>query len=328
MKKRLLSAIALAVITVVLLPGTLEAPTVFAVADASPAPQKKEVFLASLRLAQTTVAPRKIVGADGRESLGIKTTADRVYVADDRSGAELYAVNADKPTPLASITKLMTARVFRAHGVDWGRVITMEGVVADGGTPYFENGDKVTVRDLWNAMLVGSSNTAALALAKSTGLSIDEFVAEMNASAAGLGMGSTHFSEPTGLDQGNISTPSDVAKLARTQFSDPEVVKTVAQSAFDLVKISGKTKRVFSTDKLLGSFVSKAPYKLIGGKTGYITESGYNIVVSLSKTGAAPITVVVMGAASNDLRFQEAKSLAYWTFQNYRWASPLTAASR
>jgi serine-type D-Ala-D-Ala endopeptidase (penicillin-binding protein 7) len=328
MKKRLLSALALAVIAVVFLPGTLEAPTVFAVADASPAPQKKEVFLASLRLAQTTVAPRKIVGADGRESLGVKTTADRVYVVDDRSGAELYAVNADKPTPLASITKLMTARVVRAHGLDWNRVITMENVVPDGGTPYFENGDKVTVRDLWKAMLVGSSNTAALALANATGLSLDEFVAEMNASAAGLGMVATSFSEPTGLSQDNISTPSDVAKLARTEFSDPEVVKTVALPAFDLVKISGKTKRVFSTDKLLGTFVSKAPYKLIGGKTGYIVESGYNMVVSLTKSGAAPITVVVMGSASNDLRFQEAKSIAYWTFQNYHWASPLAAATK
>jgi D-alanyl-D-alanine carboxypeptidase len=205
----------------------------------------------------------------------------------------------------------------------------MDKVVADGGVAYFANGDQITVRDLWKTMIVGSSNTAALTLAKASGLSDADFVTEMNANAAGLGMMATHFVEPTGLDNQNFSTAKDIAALARAEFADAEVAQTTAIPYFDLVKIKGATKRVVATDKLLGSFINKAPYKLLGAKTGYITESGYNIVISVTRDGAAPVTVVVLGAASNDLRFQEAKSVAYWAFQNYRWGTgQLSAALR
>lgn len=335
MRERLISAIIASAIVFTALPGTLAAPTVLAspslvqeqkVKNQLP---KTEVFIASLPTAKPAAKPQKKIGADGRESLSVATTADHIYVVDQTSDTVLYGMRENERVPLASITKLMTARVFRSYGVSWDKVVTMEGVVPDGGTAYFKNGDQVTVRDLWRTMLVGSSNTAALALAKITGLTSEEFVAEMNASAAGLGMVNTRFTEPTGLDEKNISTAVDISRLARANFSDPEVAAAAAMPYFDLVKIAGAPKRVVSTDKLLGSFIAKAPYKLLGGKTGFINESGYNIVISVTRADASPITVVVLGAASNDLRFQEAKSMAYWTFENYLWpARKLTAATR
>ena len=277
--------------------------------------------VASLPVAASTPKPQKKIGLDGRESLGVKTTATHIYVVDQTSNTALYGVRENEQVPLASITKLMTARVFRSLNVDWNKVVTMNNVTPDEGIAYFKNGDQVTVRDLWKTMLVGSSNTAALTLGKATGLSISDFVAEMNANAAGLGMKNTHFVEPTGLDEKNVSTASDIALLARADFSDMEIANTVSIPYFDLVKIVGAPKRVVSTDKLLGSFIARAPYKMLGGKTGFINESGYNIVIAVTRTDAAPITVVVLGAASNDLRFQEAKSVAYWSFENYIWPS-------
>lgn len=332
MREKIAAAIISSVIVFVSLPGTILAPTVLAssIRPLSVVDHRLPVtsrFIAALPLAVAAKSPQKIVGVNGRESLGVKTTAQHVYVVDEHSGVELYNQQAAEQVPLASITKLMTARVFRSRGIAWDKVITMDGVAADGGVAYFANGDQVTVRDLWKTMLVGSSNTAAATLAKITGLSNDDFVAEMNASAAGLGMVNTRFVEPTGLDNRNVSTAHDIASLARAEFSDTEVTQTATTLYFDLIKKVGATKRVTSTDKLLGSFISKAPYQLLGGKTGYITESGYNIVISVTRADAAPITVVVLGAASNDLRFQEAKSVAYWTFQNFRWpAERLTAA--
>ena len=150
----------------------------------------------------------------------------------------------------------------------------------------------------------------------------------MNADAAGLGMSNTHFVEPTGLDEKNVSPAADISILAHADFNDPEITSAVSIPYFDLIKIVGAPKRVVSTDKLLGSFITKAPYKLLGGKTGFINESGYNIVISVTRAGAAPVTVVVLGAASNDLRFQEAKSVAYWTFENYVWPARLAAATQ
>jgi len=337
MKIRTVGNIIISIVFLTALPGALQAPTVLASASTVASsltanrqpPTANRPFLASLPVAENMTGPRKIVGADGRESLGVKTTAAHVYVVDQESGATLYNVAADDQVPLASITKLMTARIFRSRGIDWNKVVTMNNVVADGGVAYFANGDQVTVRDLWKAMIVGSSNTAAATLAKVSGLSSADFAAAMNANAAGLGMKNSHFVEPTGLDEHNVSTAADISALARAEFQDPEVTAAAALSSFDLVKIVGATKRVATTDKLLGSFLTKAPYKMLGAKTGYITESGYNIVISVTRENAAPITVVVLGAASNDLRFQEAKSVAYWAFENYSWTKGrLTAAIR
>jgi D-alanyl-D-alanine carboxypeptidase len=334
MREKLISAVIASTIVFVSLPGVSAAPTVLA---SSPRPllvknktaDAPRSYLASLPAAQLAAKPEKKIGTGGRESLGVKTTASHVYAVDDKSNTALYGMAERESMPLASITKLMTARVFRSRSVPWDKVVTLSGVVADGGVAYFKDGDQVSVRDLWKTMLVGSSNTAALALVKTTGLSVDEFITEMNANAAGLGMTGTHFAEPTGLDENNISTAVDISILARVVFNDSEVASTVSVPYFDLVKIVGATKRVVSTDKLLGSFIAKAPYKMLGGKTGFINESGYNIVISVTRVNASPITVVVLGAASNDLRFQEAKSVAYWAFENYIWpANRLTAAMR
>ncbi len=327
MRERLASVIIASAIVFVSLPGASMAPTVLASAPASLAQvpklaqesRAKNQFPRNLPAAASVPKPQKKIGPDGRESLGVKTTASHVYAVDETSGAVLYGLRENEPVPLASITKLMTARVFRGRNIDWNKVVTMDAVASDGGVAYFANGDQVKVRDLWRTMLVGSSNTAALTLAKVSGLSPADFVAEMNANAAGLGMVNTHFVEPTGLDEKNVSTAADIALLARADFADPEVVNTVAIPYFDLVKVVGAPKRVVSTDKLLGSFVTKAPYKMLGGKTGFINESGYNIVISLARADAGAITVVVLGAASNDLRFQEAKSVAYWAFENFVW---------
>jgi len=334
MRERIASAIIASFIVFAALPGTLLAPTVLASASLAQEPRTKNQFprtpsfIASLPVAKPAAKPQKKIGSDGRESLGVKTTASHVYVVDDQSGAALYGLRENEQVPLASITKLMTARVFRSRGIDWNKVVTLAGVAPDQGIAYFANGDQVTVRDLWRTMLVGSSNTAALTLVNASGLSESDFVAEMNADAAGLGMKNSHFTEPTGLDEKNVSTSYDISLLARADFQDPEVANTVSIPYFDLTKVKGATKRVVSTDKLLGSFITKAPYKLLGGKTGFINESGYNIVISVTRAGAAPVTVVVLGAASNDLRFQEAKSVAYWTFENYVWSARLAAATQ
>jgi len=326
MREKIFAAIIGSFIVLLSIPGSVVAPVAQASTGGEPAHPR--AFLARLPLADVRRAPTKIVGAHGEESLGVKTTAPRVYVVDAQSGAALFAKHEDEPAPPASITKLMTARVLRAHGLDWDAQVTIETTADGGGVAYFVPGDEVTVRDLWKAMLIGSSNAAAVALADWTGLTEEQFVGEMNANAAGLGMASTHFADVTGLSPESVTTAHDVAALARAAFADPEISQTAILPGFMMVKSRGVARKVTSTDKLLASFVNKPPYRIMGGKTGFINESGYNIVLQISRENAAPIIVVVLGSGASDLRFQEAKSVAYWTFQNYRWpAGALAKAS-
>jgi len=271
--------------------------------------------------------PQKVVSPDGRESLGVLTTAGRVFVADERSGVPLYADHPDEVGPVASLTKLMTARVLRRRHLDWGATVRVTRVHDGGGMAYFAPGDVVTVRDLWRAMLIGSSNTAALTLVGASGLTEDEFVAEMNAVAAALGMTHTRFVDPTGLGKGNVSTAREISLLVRASVNDPEIREALTTGSFPLEKAVGSYRSVVTTNKLLSSFLNEEPYRILGGKTGYIVESGYNIALSVGNEAAAPIIVVVLGSASSELRFQEAKALAYWAFENHRWPEAAVVAA-
>jgi D-alanyl-D-alanine carboxypeptidase len=318
MRERVISALIGSIIVFLSLPGSVVAPVAQASTGETAHPR---AFIAHLPLADARRAPTKIVGAHGEESLGVKTTAPRVYVVDAQSGAMLFAKHEDEQAPPASITKLMTARVLRAHGLAWDVTVTIETTEDGGGVAYFAPGDEVTVRDLWKAMLIGSSNAAAVALARWTGLTEEKFVGEMNANAAGLGMANTHFADVTGLSPESVTTARDVSALARAAFADPEISETATTPGFMMVKSRGVSRKVTATDKLLASFVNRPPYRIMGGKTGFITESGYNIVLQISRENASPIIVVVMGSGASDLRFQEAKSVAYWTFQNWRWSA-------
>jgi D-alanyl-D-alanine carboxypeptidase len=68
----------------------------------------------------------------------------------------------------------------------------------------------------------------------------------------------------------------------------------------------------------LGSELDRGEYKILGGKTGYISESGYNLVLRVAR-GKDEIVVVVLGSTSGAARFSAAKALALWAFQNFRW---------
>jgi serine-type D-Ala-D-Ala endopeptidase (penicillin-binding protein 7) len=339
MKKKIIGvAIAILIITVLPVPDSTPVFVASSAAAASlsafsRAPRAAGLPVRQVSYAQPTlrkaasVAPQKIIAPNGLESVGVKTTANKVFVADLMSGAELYSQNPDLPTPIASITKLMTALVVLENHPDWKAKVAMNDPVDGGGLPFFSPGDIVTVRDLWQTMLVGSSNAATTALVASTGLSTDAFVSEMNAKAAGLGLPRTHFVEPTGLSAEDVSTARDVSSLLKAAIQQKDISTMMLVDVFNLKKIAGKTVRVVATDKLLDSFINKKPYKILGAKTGFIDESGHNIAISLAKEGAGPVVVVVIGSATDDARFQEAKSLAFWTYKNYHWPSMLSAAN-
>jgi D-alanyl-D-alanine carboxypeptidase len=115
--------------------------------------------------------------------VGVETSAKAVTVVDWASGAPLFEKNADEPTPIASITKLMTALVVLDGSPDWQRAVTF---AADderpGGIPYLIPGEEVTVENLFNMSLIASANGATVALARSTGLSDEEYAFEVRRS--------------------------------------------------------------------------------------------------------------------------------------------------
>lgn len=284
-------------------------------------PRRATLPLAAVVPKPAAVAPVK----KDPNRLGIETTSRAVMVADWKTGASLFEKNADSPQPIASISKLMTALVFLDRDPDWDAVVEMRGSDArPGGVPYLIPGEKVTVRDLFNVSLVPSANEATVALSRSTGLSDDEFVAKMNETAASLGMTGATFVEPTGLDSRNQATARDVAILVRKALERDEIRDVVTKREYRFTAKTGLPHVVRSTDLLLGSFLDAAPYRFLGGKTGFIEEAGYCFGAAAEDADKNGVVAVVLGASTKELRFREVKSLMYWAFDAYSWPKALS----
>lgn len=290
------------------------------VADFRPAPR------ASLPLAANAPVQQGPVKKDPNR-LGVVTTASSAYVADWKTGAVLFEKNADMPQPIASITKLMTALVVLGSNPDWGKQVeVLPGEEPPGGVPYLIPGEIVTVRDLFNLSLVASSNGATVALARSTGLSEEDFAKRMNETATSIGMTDSSFVDPVGLDAGDSASARDVSRLVRAALGHQEIHDAVVQKEYRLTTKAGARRTVRSTDELLGSFLDKPPYAFLGGKTGFIEEAGYCFGAAAQNAEGNGVVAVVLGADSKELRFKEVKSLMYWAFDAYSWPDRLASA--
>lgn len=256
-------------------------------------------------------------------SLGVKVTAESFIVVEPESGAVLYEKNAAEPRAIASITKLMTALVFLQYNKDWNQQITMTaGDYQSGSTPVLLIGDKVTVKDLFYAMMVASSNEAASALARSTGLTKDDFAFQMNQQAKILGMTNSNFVEPTGLSANNQASAEDIIKLIKVAFSHAEVRKAGATKAYSIRTLNGNVARnLENTDKILKEDfgIANSNYKIEAGKTGFINAAGYCFASQIKDENNRRLLIAVLGSSSTYDRFTDTKSLAYWVFNNYRW---------
>lgn len=253
------------------------------------------------------------------KSVGVVVSAQSGMVIDASSGTVLWEKNSTTPRSIASITKLMTALVFVRHNPGWRTLVTIAANDnREGGKAFFVPGDTITVEDLFGATLVGSVNSGAVALERISGLTESEFVAEMNAQAAALGMTDSHFVEPTGLDNSNVATAADVAKLLRTAMAVPAIAQVVRQPQAIITLANGSRRAIASTDWLLDSFVNRPPYRIVGGKTGYTEQAGYCLTMAVENDGRQ-VYSVMLGSADLASRFNDTKGIIDWVFRNYKW---------
>jgi len=253
-------------------------------------------------------------------------TAQAIMVKDVKTGASLYTKDEYTVRSMASITKLMTALVLLEHGIDWEQYIAV--TTAPVLDTHMYAGDVYTAKELWESMLVASSNKAAYTLAESTGWGMDAFVSRMNDRAMELGMGYTRFTDPTGLDSTNVSTAADISLLLEEALRFDKIVSGLHKK--EIVLYSDQkdaTHKAWNTNWLLLGWIPHEISTFVGGKTGYITESGYNFTMQLGDKEHNMIHVVVLGAESHEARFTEARDIAKAVFAAYEWPKTHTELS-
>jgi len=169
-------------------------------------------------------------------------------------------------------------------------------------------GQRLTVRQLLNIMLIPSANDAAVTLAIHVGGTQAKFVAMMNAKGKKIGLKHTHAMDPDGLGKHETSTASDLAVLAQHVMADSHLRQIVGRRSVDVPRPGGKHSVYHSTDLLLGHYKG-----MEGTKTGFTNPAGYCFVGSC-KRGGVELIGVVLGAKSNAGRFSQMRKLLDWGF--------------
>src|SRR5215212_7524993 len=218
-------------------------------------------------------------------------SADAVFVTDISTGTELFAQNADEPLPPASLTKIAAALVvLERANLDESIEIQEEDLVsAEESQVGLVAGDHLSVRDLLRGMLIPSGNDATLALARHVGAAaigeqapaeeaVAEFVSMMNTKAAELGATSSHFTNPTGIDDpDHVMSASDIAVLTKAALQNSLFSEIVATTSAVLgSELVPDGYRVTTTNQLLAEGL------VSGVKTGTTAKAGGCLVTSFS----------------------------------------------
>jgi len=257
----------------------------------------------------TSLPPAPVQPAALKPQLQSKAVVAIKVAGQERIEDILYSKNYDMVLPIASLTKLMTAAVFLDTETPMDKVVTYEaGDNAIGSKLYVSPGETMTVKDLYYTMLVGSANNTANALARSTGLSREEFVQRMNDKAKVWGLEHTHFVDVSGLDPANVSTVYEVALMAKQALKDFRVLQGTTMSAYGF--------RTINTDKPhtirnTAEEMKDSSLRITGMKTGYLDEAGYCFMFKARDNDdlSRDVITVVLGAGSNNQRYQETNEL-------------------
>jgi serine-type D-Ala-D-Ala carboxypeptidase (penicillin-binding protein 5/6) len=225
------------------------------------------------------------------------------YLVDDTTGRDLYAYHADTPRYVASTAKMLTALVALQHLHLTSVVTVPPDALVGGTTANLVAGERLRVRDLFYGMLLPSGNDAAVTLADAAAGSIPAFAVWMNQKARQLGLRSSHFVTPHGMDvQGQYSTARDLTRIARALLAQPFLAEVARTKVYDTRSSDGIYHHWVNLNQLLSAYPGT-----IGVKTGHTPLAGGCLVSADIRHGHRLIGVVLGDTVSG--RFSDSKRL-------------------
>lgn len=241
----------------------------------------------------------------------LKLSSANVLVFDAEAGQPLYAKAADDVTPIASLTKLMTAMVTLDANLPMDELIDVDMEDFDflkGSRSRLRMGATLSRREMLRLALMASENRAASSLARHHPGGTQAFVAAMNKKAAALGMTHTRFADPTGLAAQNVSTANDLAKMVSAAVKYP-VISEFSTTGSHSVEIQG-------TGQVLGfnntNMLVKSPkWDIQLSKTGYIREAG-KCLVMMATISSRPFVIVLLDSLGKYTRVGDAQRVKQW----------------
>ena len=218
--------------------------------------------------------------------------ANIAAIADAETSTLLYEKNASRVTPIASITKLMTAIVTLDAKLPLTDLVTVSDADIDdlkGTRSFLSLGTTLSREAMLHLALMSSENRAAACLSRYYPGGRPAFIAAMNRKAQELGMDNSHFVSPNGLSPADVSTARDLVKLVKAACRYPLIRQFSTDTQFEVhVGKSGRVRLQYgNTDRLVG----REDWEIELQKTGFINESGRCLVMDAQVDGRNLILV-------------------------------------
>lgn len=221
----------------------------------------------------------------------VSTSAVSAILIEAESGNVIYEKNADERRGPASTTKIMTALIaLEKCPLDRIVKVAPEAVGVEGSSVYLYPGEEITMESLLYALMLGSANDAAAAIAYEIAGGIDEFASLMNEKASSLRLYDTHFDNPHGLDsESHYTTARDLAALSRAALQNEAFGKIVSTKKTSIQMHGGEATRVLvNHNRLLREYGD-----VIGVKTGFTKKCGRTLVSAAEQDGVRLIAVTL-----------------------------------
>jgi serine-type D-Ala-D-Ala carboxypeptidase (penicillin-binding protein 5/6) len=274
-------------------------------------------------------APILLMAAAPAAPVAYESAAPVAYLVDFSSGATLFARDADRRIPTASMAKMMTAWVafeaIKAGKLKPKQTFTIRDATwtkwnNTGSSMFLKVRDEVSVENLLHGILTVSGNDAAVVLAEGIAGSEAEFAKRMTAEAKRLGMKNSRFGTANGWpDEGvTYSTALDLALLANQIVTDHPALfhQYFSQQSFTWNNVTQPNR-----NPLLGAIAGAD-----GMKTGHSDEAGY-CLVGTAQQGKRRLLLVIAGLPTQAARINEARNIMQWGFDAWR-SKPLFARGK
>jgi len=244
--------------------------------------------------------------------------AKSAILMDFETGRVLWEKNSREPMAMASTTKIMTAIIALEHG-DMTETATVSAKAASAPKVKMglSTGEKISMQTLMQALMMQSSNDAAVVIAEHIAGSVEAFCEMMTAKAREIGAMDTVFRTPSGLDKDDHhSTAYDLALITRYALSNEAFVNLInTRSATGTSSL--RTYNIINKNRLLNEFSGAN-----GVKTGFTNKAGYCFVGSAERDGMKLISVVLAsgwGQKGSEQKWVDTKRVLNYGFGEFEF---------
>ena len=259
--------------------------------------------------------------------INIKVDSPSVMLIEAKTGNVLYEKNSEEKMYPASTTKIMSAILTLENVQDLSQKVTVSynavfSVPTDYASDTLKVGEELSIEELLYALLVKSSNEAAIVLAEYIGGSTQSFTSMMNTKAQELGCTNTNFVNPNGIhNKDHYTTAKDLSLIAMKDETFRKIVNTVSHTLPSTNKYDRADRNLITTNELINKKNKNYYEYAIGIKTGFTSQAKNCLVAGASKDGIELIAVI-LGADKTDskgysVRTKDAKKLFEYVYNNF-----------